>query len=147
MIVRYTNDPIAERFYAAEMRVRDLNLPAEKHFDTLADIQAYVTNLQSRSWAWAPAAWAVDVRFHNLQTANYLSGSIFVPQLRVLFELAARELVILHELAHHFAGPIHGHDDAFTAAFVDLVHGMMPFAAERLQRELTKQGVPYARQP
>jgi putative metallohydrolase (TIGR04338 family) len=140
-MIRYTNDPIAERFYAAEIRVRDKNLPAEKRWRTLPEIQAYVTDVQRRTWGWAPAAWPVDVRFHNEQTALYLSGSIFVPQLRVLFDMAARELVILHELAHHFAGLVHGHDAVFTAAFVDLVHGMMPFAAELLQRELIRGGV------
>ncbi len=146
-MIIYRNDPVAERVYAAEDKVRQANLVGERWFRTLEEVKAYVADVQRRTWAWQPAAWGVDVRWHNKQTAEYLSGVIYLPQLPVLFDLARRELVILHELAHHFAGLIHEHDDVFVAAFVDLVHGMMPFAAERLQRELTKQGVTYVRQP
>lgn len=146
-MIRYTNDPVAERFYAVEERVRKHRYGAEKWFTSLEDVKAYVKDVQRRSWAWTPATWPVDVRWHGKQTAEYISGSIYLPQLPVLFDLARRELVILHELAHHFAGLNHGHDDVFVAAFVDLVHGMMPFAAGRLQRELTNGGVPHARQP
>lgn len=144
---RYANDPRSELVFTAEMRVRDLNLTTERKFANLTEIREYLTTVQSRAWAWPAAQWQIKVDQHNLQTANYRNGIIFVPQLPVLFTMAARELVILHEFAHHCAGVQHNHDHAFVTAFLDLVHGMLPTAAEPLQREFDREGVRYARQP
>ena len=142
---RYRNDPRSEQVFTAEMRVRDMNLPNERRFADLTEIEAYIALVQLRGWRWIPAQWQVKVSQHNLHTANYRNGTIYVPQLPVLFHLAARELVILHELAHHFTGLDYTHGPQFVQAFLDLVHGMLPSAAEPLQQEFIREGVLHAR--
>lgn len=141
-LTRYSNDARSERVFAAEIRVRDLNLPQERRFTGFPGVVAYVHEVLEQGWpAWYAASWPVTVDSHNLQTANYRNGAIYLPRQPVLFHLAARELVILHELAHHFTALQYDHGPMFVHAFLDLVHGMLPAAADPLRQEFIREGV------
>lgn len=104
-----------------------LTLPVERHFATIESVQAYVdavlgmTQVRAR---WPRAEFPVAVRERTgPNQADYLrlGAVIAVPTHSGNRAWALRELVILHELAHHLADEeeeAHGPD--FAARLVAL---------------------------
>ena len=72
--------------------------------------------------------------------AHYESGTIAVPDRRDSWAL--RELVVLHELAHHLAGDAAAHGRDYVATMVELAGCVMgPEAGYVLRVIYAKEGV------
>jgi putative metallohydrolase (TIGR04338 family) len=100
-----------------------LTLPVERRFGDVADVARYVEAVQALGWVrrlW-PAAAPVRVRSRaGARMAHYADGVIAVPPRARGGAWALRELVVLHELAHHLA-PGDRHGPEFVGVFVELV--------------------------
>lgn len=160
-----TRDSQRSRVYAAEAFVRTLfdraaehnsraidffgtaiTLPPEARFASVASVQCYVDEvleLPAVTRCWSRPG-PVRVRARRAATAAHYenTGVIAVPQ-RLTEDWAMRELVVLHELAHHLCGaegPAHG--PAFTATFCDLTAAVMgPETGHVLRVVYAKEGV------
>lgn len=155
---RYARDHGREGFYDAERRLRRvldrqhefpiaevagsrITLPVERKFASVPSVQAYVDLVQQRRWPEFPRLGmqrlAVETKpDHTGQDhAVYTGGRILVPVRAVNpatgTRWAMRELVVLHEVAHHAvavhhpAGEISAHGPEFAGAFRTLLIGMM----------------------
>jgi len=105
-----------------------LTLPPERKFASLESVQAYVDAVLALPWvrtSWSRAAVSATVRSRGGQSRAHYERStagIAVPLHRGGQAWALRELVILHEIAHHLAPedePAHG--PAFLGRHVALV--------------------------
>ena len=129
-----------------------VTLPPEARFASMESVQRYldeVLALPAVAERW-PATGPLRVRARRAATAaHYESGAgggvIAVPQ-RLNADWAMRELVVLHELAHHLLsgcgaeGPAHGPE--FTATLCDLAAAVMgPEAGHVLRVVYAKEGV------
>lgn len=110
-----------------------LILPDEVKFGHVGSIQGYVDDVLALTWVketW-PGAGPVRVRERRGQTkAHYRLGEIAIPPYRRGRAWAMREIVVLHELAHHLNHAANGysvasHGPEFTATFVRLVQGVI----------------------
>ncbi|GIZ96502.1 hypothetical protein TTY48_11140 [Tsukamurella sp. TY48] len=120
-----------------------LTLPPEARFGSTASVQAYVDRVVPQG--------QVRVRSRaGAAGAHYERGAGRVPTIAVPDgrdgAWALRELVILHELAHHLVAESDGdaaaHGGVFTAAFVDLAARVMgPEAGLALRIVYTESGV------
>lgn len=119
-----------------------LTLPPEARFASTASVQQYVDRVLT------PGAVRVRARA-GAAGAHYERGPGRAPTIAVPDgregAWALRELVILHELAHHLvaeAGDAVAHGPEFTAAFVDLAGRVMgPEAGLALRIVFTESGV------
>lgn len=109
-----------------------LTLPPERHFGSVEAVQSYVDRVLALNWVragWPRAATPVRVRERGGSTqAHYeRAGSVIaVPGHRTGSGWALRELVILHELAHHLApGAEPAHGGAFVDRALTLVDGVV----------------------
>ncbi|HEX2616636.1 MAG TPA: TIGR04338 family metallohydrolase [Flavobacteriales bacterium] len=130
-------DTQRERVYQAEFRLRDLfataerignptveldgirlTLPPEARFASVESMQSYCDRVTTMV-----AASPVRVRERKGDAhAHYAGGEIAVPTFGTRW--AMREVVVLHELAHHLAiGERHG--PGFVATFNDLLARVM----------------------
>ena len=121
-----------------------LQLEAEERFKTLDEVRAYVTRVVSRSDV-------IEMFGHRgIPSVRERKGDKFAHYSPSRMEIAVntggtawalRELVILHELAHHFSPGAH-HGPAFTVAFTELV-GMVigPQAGLAARIIFDKEGV------
>lgn len=125
-----------------------LTVPVERHFGDIASVQRYIDRVLGLSWIqaqWpAQARRPVTVRARRGGTkAHYEAAGavIAVPPPRGTDAWAMRELVILHELAHHLCGPHElGHGSEFTNTMLILVDGVIgPEAALLLRIALADQ--------
>jgi putative metallohydrolase (TIGR04338 family) len=124
-----------------------LTLPPEARFGSVTSVQRYVDSVLGhpavqRRWPDA-APLAVRAR-RGVSAAHYEhidgTATIAVPERRSTW--AMRELVVLHEVAHHLrhAEPPHGPD--FVAAFCELAGLVMGAEAEHVLRVVyLKEGV------
>ncbi len=126
-----------------------ITLPPEARFASLESVQRYVDEVLAlpeviRQW---PAPGAVTVRARRAASAAHYenhdgAGVIAVPP-RTDTGWAMRELVVLHEVAHHLCdgdGPAHGTD--FVATFCALAATVMgPEAGHVLRVVYAKEGV------
>jgi putative metallohydrolase (TIGR04338 family) len=105
-----------------------VTLPPERKFASLQSVQAYVDAVLALSWVrerWPRAELPVIVRARAGQSRAHYEwpGSVIaVPLHRGGRAWALRELVLLHEIAHHLAPedePAHG--AAYVARIVELV--------------------------
>ncbi len=161
-------DTQRSRVYAAEQFVRTLfdraaqhssrsidffgesiTLPPEARFASVESIQRYVDDVLALPavTAMRPGAGPLRVRARRAATAAHYemradSAAIAVPD-RLSAEWAMRELVVLHEVAHHLAdpdGPAHG--PGFVATFCALAAAVMgPEAGHVLRVVYAKEGV------
>jgi putative metallohydrolase (TIGR04338 family) len=124
-----------------------LTLPPEARFATVESVQTYVRDvlaLPAVRSRW-PAAQVPTVRGRRGVTAAHYEydgsvATIAVPDRGTTWAL--RELVVLHELAHHLsqAEPPHGPD--FVAAFGELADAVMgPEVGHVLRVVYAKEGV------
>ncbi|TGD89899.1 TIGR04338 family metallohydrolase [Mycolicibacterium sp. CH28] len=125
-----------------------LTLPPEGRFASMTSVQRYVDEvlaLPAVTDRW-PAPAPLRVRPRRAATAAHYenrdgTGVIAVPD-RTSADWAMRELVVLHEIAHHLApaGPAHGPD--FTATFCELAAVVMgPEVGHVLRVVYAKEGV------
>jgi putative metallohydrolase (TIGR04338 family) len=106
----------------------ELTLPVERRFADLESVQRYVDSVLALGWVrrgWARAAVPVTVRARRgQQQAHYeRDGAVMaVPLHAAGAAWALRELVVLHELAHHLDDedmPAHG--PSFVARYLRLL--------------------------
>ncbi|SDP39678.1 putative metallohydrolase, TIGR04338 family [Nakamurella panacisegetis] len=109
-----------------------LTLPPERKFASLESVQHYVDRVLALNWVagrWPRAALPITVRARaGQERAHYERAScvIAVPLHRGATAWAMREMVVLHEIAHHLAADDESdHGPAFTGRMIDLVDGVV----------------------
>jgi putative metallohydrolase (TIGR04338 family) len=149
VFVRTVFDRAAERgsgdidFFGAA-----LTLPPEARFGSVAAVQRYVDDvlaLPSVSGRW-PDTKVLSVRARRGNTAAHYeilddAGIIAVPDRRGV-DWALRELVVLHENAHHLCDDPPPHGPEFVATFCELAELVMgPEVGYVLRVVFAKEGV------
>jgi putative metallohydrolase (TIGR04338 family) len=136
-------------FPVLEVAGSHLTLPVERRFGSIDAVQRYVDGILHLRWItsrWARAAVPVIVRERRgAAQAHYqrVAAIMAVPAHRAGSAWALRELVILHELAHHLADEIEiAHGGAFVDRLIALVDGIVgPEAALLLRVTMLDVGV------
>jgi putative metallohydrolase (TIGR04338 family) len=140
--VRTLFDRAAERgnrvvdFFGAQ-----LTLPPEGRFGSVSAVQRYVDDVLAHVGAGTP----VTVRARRGATAAHYErdddgATIAVPERASTWAL--RELVVLHELAHHLCDAEPPHGPEFVAMFCDLAQTVMgPEVGHVLRVVYAKEGV------
>jgi len=132
---------------AIEFFGTNLTLPPEARFGSVESVQRYVDDvlaLGSVRARW-PSAGALTVRPRRGATAAHYSRDddgavIAVPDRRTTWAL--RELVVLHEVAHHLCDADPPHGPQFVATFCELAEAVMgPEVAHVLRVVYAKEGV------
>ncbi|WP_420123423.1 TIGR04338 family metallohydrolase [Nakamurella sp.] len=126
-----------------------LTLPPERRFADIASVQTYLDRVLGLDWirrSWPRAADPVRVRERaGGARAHYerAGATIAVPTHRTGGGWALRELVVLHELAHHLAPDDEvPHGGPFVGRLLDLVDGVVgPEAALLLRITMLDTGV------
>ncbi|MFD3510707.1 TIGR04338 family metallohydrolase [Nocardia sp. NPDC058666] len=117
-----------------------LTLPVERRFASVESVQVYVDKVLALNWVraqWERAGVSVRVRARGGASAAHYepaNGVLAVPLHTGSWAL--RELVVLHELAHHFsADPSEAaHGPEFCSRYVELVEGVVGAEAGLLIR-------------
>jgi putative metallohydrolase (TIGR04338 family) len=118
-----------------------LTLPPEGRFATAAAVQRYVDDVLAHVGTDRP----LTVRARRGATAAHYERSddgatIAVPDRRTSWAL--RELVVLHEIAHHLSDAEPPHGPEFVATFCELAEAVMgPEVAHVLRVVYAKEGV------
>ena len=140
--VRTLFDRAAERGNrVVEFFGTQLTLPPEGRFGSAAAVQRYVDDVLSHVEAEEP----LRVRARRGVTAAHYERSedgatIAVPDRGSTWAL--RELVVLHEIAHHLSDAEPPHGPEFVATFCDLAEAVMgPEVAHVLRVVYAKEGV------
>ena len=109
-----------------------VTLPVERKFGSIDAVQRYVDGILDLGWVrrtWHRASVPVIVRERSSAAQAHYErvGSIMaVPGHRAGSAWALRELVILHELAHHLADHIEiAHGGQFVERLLELVDGIV----------------------
>ena len=125
-----------------------LTLPPEGRFASAPSVQRYVDDVLAHPAVRArwPAVGPLKVRARRGATAAHYERSdddraaIAVPDRRSRWAL--RELVVLHEMAHHLCDAEPPHGPEFIATFCELAELVMgPEAAHVLRVVYAKEGV------
>ena len=124
-----------------------LTLPPEGRFASAPSVQRYVDEVLAHPAVRAhwPAVGALTVRTRRGTTAAHYElcddgATIAVPDLRSTWAL--RELVVLHEMAHHLSNAEPPHGPEFVATFCELAEAVMgPEVAHVLRVVYAKEGV------
>jgi putative metallohydrolase (TIGR04338 family) len=146
--VRTLFDRAAERGnQVVEFFGTQLTLPPEARFASVASVQAYVDDVLAHPrirGGW-PGAGRLTVRPRRGATAAHYERAgdravIAVPERRTTWAL--RELVVLHEIAHHLSDAQPAHGPAFVSTFCELAEAVMgPEVAHVLRVVYAKEGV------
>jgi putative metallohydrolase (TIGR04338 family) len=118
-----------------------LTLPPEGRFATVAAVQRYVDDVLAHVDADRPLT--VRAR-RGVSAAHYEctddGATVAVPDQRTSWAL--RELVVLHEIAHHLSDAEPPHGSEFVATFCELADAVMgPEVAHVLRVVYAKEGV------
>lgn len=132
-VVRRMLDRAADGTGTVDLHGSTLTLPPERRFASVASINRYIDQVVRLSWvraAWpARAAAPVTVVERGGQAkAEYhrLTASIAIPPYQGNAAWAMRELVVLHELAHHLGtDEEEPHGPAFCDRMLTLVDGVI----------------------
>jgi putative metallohydrolase (TIGR04338 family) len=124
-----------------------LTLPPEGRFGSVPSVQRYVDSVLAHPAVRArwPSVIPVKVRARRAITAAHYErrqdvATIAVPERNSTWAL--RELVVLHEIAHHLSQAEPPHGSAFVAAFCELAGLVMGPEAEHVLRVVyLKEGV------
>ena len=124
-----------------------LTLPPEGRFASAPSVRRYVDDVLAHPTVRArwPAAEVLKVRTRRGATAAHYERSddgatIAVPDRRSTWAL--RELVVLHEIAHHLCDAEPPHGPEFVATFCELAEAVMgPEVAHVLRVVYAKGGV------
>ncbi|QIS23363.1 TIGR04338 family metallohydrolase [Nocardia terpenica] len=129
-----------------ELHGSHITLPIERRFASVDSVQTYADRVLALNWVrarWARATAALTVRARAGTTAAHYESTravLAVPTHTGGTAWALRELVILHELAHHLEPPgpdLAPHGPEFCSRYVDLVDGIIgPEAALVLRTTL-----------
>ncbi|AHH22265.1 hypothetical protein NONO_c75100 [Nocardia nova SH22a] len=129
-----------------ELHGSTLTLPIERKFASVESVQSYAERVLALNWIrrqWNRAAEPLTVRARaGVTAAHYEAGRamLAVPLHTGGTAWALRELVILHELAHHLEPPDADHaphGPEFCARYLELVDGIIgPEAALLLRSTL-----------
>ena len=121
LIDRRTDFPVIEAYGSRVV------VPDDRKFGDIDSVQRYVDAVLALDWVRraAPDRATIPARVRaraGATKAEYepLTHTIAVPTHRIGGGWAMRELVVLHELAHHLTGGA-DHGPAFVAMLVDLV--------------------------
>ena len=140
--VRRLFDRAAERgSRVVEFFGTQLTLPPEGRFGSVAAVQRYVDDVLAHVGADRP----LTVRARRGTTAAHYErvdddATIAVPDGRSTWAL--RELVVLHEIAHHLSDVEPPHGPQFVAMFCELAEAVMgPEVAHVLRVVYAKEGV------
>ncbi len=137
----------AEESVAAVMRRRNrvvrlpgatVRLPEELHFGALPEAQAYVDAVVAdvAGGSILPDRGPVTVAVRRgFRRATYSEGTISIPAADRRGRWALARCVVLHELAHHYAGES-GHGPSFRATLVTLYQRQVSQGAAELLRHL-----------
>lgn len=136
-------------FPVVELAGSRLTLPVERKFGSIDAVQRYVDGVLDLAWVsamWERARLPVHVRERSGggQAHYQRVGSVMaVPGYRAGSGWALRELVILHELAHHLAPDVESaHGGPFVDRLLTLVDGIVgPGAAFLLRVTMLDVGV------
>lgn len=112
-------------------------LPIERKFASVESIQTYVDAVLALNWVRKQFPRALDpvaVRVRKGQEMAYYERWNRVIAIPVINRWAMREMVVLHELAHHLSSG--GHGKEFIDAFVVLVSELMGTEAGFILRGL-----------
>jgi len=132
---------------AIEFFGTNLTLPPEARFSSVETVQRYVDDvlaLGSVRARWPDAASLAVRPRRGLTAAHYERDDdvavIAVPERRTTWAL--RELVVLHEVAHHLCDTDPPHGPEFVATFCELAQAVMgPEVAHVLRVVYAKEGV------
>jgi putative metallohydrolase (TIGR04338 family) len=132
---------------AIEFFGTNLTLPPEARFSSVENVQRYVDDvlaLGSVRARWPDAASLAVRPRRGLTAAHYERDDdvavIAVPERRTTWAL--RELVVLHEVAHHLCDTDPPHGPEFVATFCELAQAVMgPEVAHVLRVVYAKEGV------
>ncbi|ONM46650.1 TIGR04338 family metallohydrolase [Nocardia donostiensis] len=117
-----------------EVHGSQLTLPVERRFASVESVAVYCRKVLALRWVaarWERAAVPVIVRARAGTTAAHYEatdGVLAVPLYTGGTAWALRELVVLHELAHHLdpdSGEHAAHGPEFCTRYVDLVEGVI----------------------
>ncbi|GAA2008952.1 putative metallohydrolase (TIGR04338 family) [Nakamurella flavida] len=149
-LVRTMFDRAADGAPAVQIAGSTLTLPVERRFASLESVRTYLSAVQALGWVretWPRATVPVSVRERaGAQRAHYerAGAVIALPTHRGNRAWALRELVLLHELAHHLApaDDEEAHGPAFVDRMLTLVDGVVgPEAALVLRITYVENGV------
>lgn len=146
-IVRKMLDRADERgLRTVEVAGSHVTLPVERRFASIESVQDYVAAVLALDWVrsrWERAAVPVHVRARAGNAAAHYErdcATIALPEHRSNTAWAFREMVVLHELAHHLDprepddATEGAHGPAFVDRFLALIGGIVgPEAAFVLQ--------------
>lgn len=139
-LIRRIFDRSAE-YPVIEVAGSRLALPVERKFGAIEDVQRYVDKVLALGWVqetWARSAVPVKVAEHQTdKNATYwrFASLMSFPPRRPRSNWAMRELVILHELAHHLADDIEiAHGPGFVDRQITLYGGIIGPEAALLTR-------------
>jgi putative metallohydrolase (TIGR04338 family) len=151
-VIRYQESPRTNAIIAAELEVRRIMrnplelapnghlFPVELRWSKVEQVQGYVDIVLSWPWDhWRTGpAWPVKVEWDDWPNPHYESGIIHLPKAA---PWTLRELIVLHELAHHFTqGQLH--ELAWVRAFLDLTSTCMdPIVGQLLRTHFNQQGI------
>ncbi|MFI9507109.1 TIGR04338 family metallohydrolase [Nocardia sp. NPDC052566] len=134
-----------------ELYGSQLTLPIERRFASVASVQSYADKVLALNWVraqWDRASTPVRVRSRaGASAAHYESADavLAVPLHAGGTAWALRELVVLHELTHHFEptpGAVAPHGPEFCSRYLELVDGIIgPEAALLLRTTMLGCGV------
>jgi putative metallohydrolase (TIGR04338 family) len=134
MVDRRSEFPVAVAFGSR------IPVPDDRKFGDLASVQRYVDAVLALDWVRrrAPERAALPVRVRARAGAaraeyEFDTHTIAVPPHRVGGRWAMRELVVLHELAHHLAAEP-GHGPGFVGQLLELVSELVGVEAGFLLR-------------
>lgn len=134
-----------------ELHGSQLTLPVERKFASVESVQTYADRVLALNWVrgqWDRSALRVHVRPRAGATAAHYEhdgATLAVPLHAHGKAWALRELVILHELAHHL-DPDHAghapHGPEFCSRYLELADGVIgPEAALLLRTSMYSCGV------
>ncbi|MFD3706521.1 TIGR04338 family metallohydrolase [Nocardia sp. NPDC058658] len=127
-----------------------LTLPVERRFASVESVQSYVDKVLALNWVrahWERAAVPVRVRARGGAAAAHYEPAnavLAVPLHTGSTAWALRELVVLHELAHHLSpdSAEAPHGPEFCTRYVELVDGIIgPEAALLIRTTFAGCGV------
>ncbi|MBF6328926.1 TIGR04338 family metallohydrolase [Nocardia transvalensis] len=134
-----------------ELHGSQITLPVERRFASVESVQGYADRVLALNWVraqWDRARVPVTVRARAGATAAHYESEravLAVPLHARGTAWALRELVILHELAHHLeptGADLAPHGPEFCTRYLDLVDGIVgPEAALVLRTTLLGCGV------
>ena len=118
----------ASDFRAVHLAGSTVTLPVERRFASVESVQDYVDAVLALPWVretWPQATTPVTVRRRtgSAKAHYHRAGAVIaLPGHVANHAWALRELVVLHELAHHLTDPAEAdHGAAFAGTLVELV--------------------------